>query len=179
MKRVQPKYGLAILFFAFALVAAACSSDTDDQVAAESDATEEAPPAESLALAEIDFTTGTVTIKNEGDAAVDMTGLKICQAPDYGDLPSETLEPGATVSVAAPSTIAADSGEIGIYADDNFGSAASIVSYVEWGESGHQRSTTAIEAGIWSDGEFVDSADATILTASAGTAFTGADWTAG
>ena len=49
----------------------------------------------------------------------------------------------------------AQDGEIGLYNSNSFGSADAIVSYVEWGSSGHGRSATAVEAGIWVSGGFV------------------------
>ncbi|NIR37905.1 MAG: hypothetical protein GWN73_19365 [Actinobacteria bacterium] len=50
-----------------------------------------------------------------------------------------------------------------LYSDNSFGSADSLVSYVEWGVPGHGRTGVAVEAGIWGEGEFVPTTEASSL----------------
>ena len=49
-----------------------------------------------------------------------------------------------------------DEGEIGLYNGNGFSDPDAILSYVEWGETGHGRSAVAVSAGIWQEGDFVE-----------------------
>jgi len=142
-------------------------------------ATTTAPSAEAvsgLRIAQVgfdtDFQDGWVLIENAGSAPASLAGHFLCQRPGYFALPDVEIEPGAvfwvavgdgaslqdTPSVAAGGTLGGfsqASGEMGLYDSNSFGDSSSILSYVEWGSAGHGRSSVAIEAGIWVDGEFV------------------------
>ena len=61
----------------------------------------------------------------------------------------------AVAGIANTGPFNPESGEIGLYRTNDFGSADAIVSYVEWGSGDHGRSDTAVEAGIWVGGGFV------------------------
>ena len=126
---------------------------------------------------------GQVVIQNVGSEAGSLAGYWLCQKPAYYAFPDVELQPGemAAISVTGrddifdpPSdAIAIDgiaelgefnpaSGEVGLYLGDNFASPDAIISYVEWGSSsGHGRSETAVAAGIWPDGGFVETTDET------------------
>jgi hypothetical protein len=47
--------------------------------------------------------------------------------------------------------------ELGLYLSADFANPAAIIDYVEWGSSGHTRSTVAVAALIWTSGDFVPS----------------------
>ena len=104
-----------------------------------------------------------VEFKNVSDETVDISEYWICQFPSYdllgnlsivcgGDL---ILEPGEIVTIASDFSLSEDDGELGLYNDNDFGNSNAIMDYVEWGFAGHQRSSVAIAAGIWSEDDFV------------------------
>lgn len=112
---------------------------------------------------------GMVVITNIGEATGNLAGLFLCQRPSYFALPDVDVPPGQSVAISTggsvflppPGVITVDEianigtlspgdGEVGLYASADFGSAADILSYVEWGRSDHGRSSVAVDAGIWS-----------------------------
>ena len=136
---------------------------------------------------------GYVAVTNVGGESADLEGWQLCQRPSYFGIPSVEVAPGETVFFTAGEgaglsgttvrggprfgRLSDSSGEMGLYRDSSFGSAGSIASYVEWGSSGHGRSSVAVEAGIWSEGEFVASEGALGLVANAEVPTRAADWT--
>lgn len=134
---------------------------------------------------------GVVSVTNVGGTAGSLDGWQLCQRPSYFAIGSVDVAPGETVHFTTGDadglsgqvidtggrigTLRESSGEVGLYVDGSFGSASSIRSYVEWGEGGHGRSATAVEAGIWGGG-FVDAGGAPGIAATVGTPTTAADW---
>lgn len=123
---------------------------------------------------------GQVVVQNVGSEAGSLAGFWLCQRPSYYEFPDVELAPGASAAVSVggdlfappPGAIAIEGvadigpfdptdGEVGLYLDDTFGNPDAIVSYVEWGRSGHGRSETAVSAQIWPDGGFVETTEAT------------------
>ncbi|MEL7124267.1 MAG: hypothetical protein AAFO07_32830, partial [Bacteroidota bacterium] len=105
---------------------------------------------------------GTVELKNIGDTTVDVSGYWLCDFPAYQRISDSNLQCGATsmnpgdiLTVDNFNTISWDDGEMGLYTSSAFSSSAAIVDYVEWGSSGHGRSSVAVAAGIWSTDDFV------------------------
>jgi hypothetical protein len=115
-----------------------------------------------------------VVITNVGTESANLGGHWLCQRPSYQELPDIDIGAGESVAISlgedafeAPAGaltidaaldlggISAADGEIGLYSSNSFSSAEAIVSYVEWGSTGHGRSSTAVEAGLWDDGGFV------------------------
>jgi hypothetical protein len=115
-----------------------------------------------------------VVITNTGTGAGELAGHWLCQRPSYFQIPDVALEPGEQVAIAldgdglAPpagaltvdavatvGTIDPASGELGLYSASQFDDATVIVSYVEWGSTGHGRSSVAVAAGIWTEDGFV------------------------
>ncbi len=104
-----------------------------------------------------------IELKNIGLAPQDLSGWWLCDFPSYvlmddliivcGD--DLILDPGEILVVQSGILLSSDDGEMGLYSDDSFGSSNSIVDYVEWGSTGHQRSSVAVAAGIWTTGDFV------------------------
>lgn len=167
------------------LVAAGCGRDDDADTTTTSTstststtttpptATQPPPGAEAnIEITEVVFgADGYVAVTNFGDASADVGGWQLCQRPRYLSLPQVVIEPGEVVLFAfgdttgldgnvaeiggGLGTIDAGDGEIGLYTSSAFGNPNAIVTYVEWGSSGHGRSAVAVEAAIWGDGDFV------------------------
>jgi hypothetical protein len=113
---------------------------------------------------------GRIEVVNMGPQAANVHGEWIAIHPFYLELPSAIVEVGDHVTigfdeVATPEALVhasgllpaptADGGEIGLYENGSFGDPSSIVDYVEWGESGHFRSTVAVAAGVWAEDRVV------------------------
>ena len=111
---------------------------------------------------------GYVEVTNVGDADGTLDGYWLCQFPSYFEI-SGALAPGETARFEASASSFGDlvdaSGEIGLYVNAGFDDPSAIVAYVEWGETGHGRSVTAVEAGVWTDGSAVDAAGAAMIVA--------------
>jgi hypothetical protein len=125
---------------------------------------------------------GQVVVENVGTEPGSLAGHWLCQRPSYYAFPDVELQPGEAVVVSVtgrddifdpPSGAIAlegianigpfdpTSGEVGLYLERAFGSPDAILSYVEWGSSGHGRSSTAVSAQIWPDGGFVETSELT------------------
>ena len=136
-------------------------------------------PAARFALVSFSLTPASqhVVIQNVGDASGSLQGFAICQAPRYhvfddielapGELLAVSLggdvflpPPGAKTASASIGSFSPADGELGLYSRNDFSNSSAIVDYVEWGSSGHRRSTVALGALIWDGGDFVDTAGA-------------------
>ena len=102
-----------------------------------------------------------VELKNIGDSPLDVSSYWLCDFPDYEQISnltttgSTTIAPGATLLVEGFSALSPDDSELGLYSSPSFGSSAAIVDYIEWGSSGHGRSSVAVAAGTWTTGNFI------------------------
>jgi hypothetical protein len=83
-----------------------------------------------------------VEIKNTGSEGVDVSSYQLCSWPDYVQLQNLALESGGGL-ILMPGEIIVVSGhfaevtnladnELGLYLNGSFGSASSIIDYVEW-----------------------------------------------
>ena len=159
--------------------------ETTDTTEVRSIDTAPEPDPESKLTAEIVITQvvfgdgGYVVITNVGGAPGSIGGYALCQRPSYFTLPDIELAPFESVWVAAGdgtaltatsavavipafgslSSFNQDDGEMGLYTSPDFGSADAMVSYVEWGSSGHGRSSVAVEAGLWATDAFIEIPD--------------------
>lgn len=116
-----------------------------------------------------------VLITNVGSLPVDIAGYRLASRARSVELPATSLDAGETVAIGLGGsppdlvgvvrvvdlgdglgTIAAGEGELALFASDALDDASAIVDYVEWGSSGHRRSGLAVEAGIWTEGAFVE-----------------------
>lgn len=131
-----------------------------------------------LVIAAIDFDEGTYTLRNDVDAALDLSGYFACNRPSYVELPAATLDPGATLDISTGGlSLSADDGELGVYDSQSFSSTSAIQAYVQWGSDGHGRTGTAVDAGVWTAGDFVDNAGASIVSIGSNP-ISARDWTA-
>ena len=140
-----------------------------------------------------------VVVTNIGDETGSLGGHWLCRRPQYYEFPNVDLAAGQSAAVSVggdvflppPGAIVIEgtafigpfspsSGEVGFYSSNSFSSPNEILSYVEWGESGHGRSGTAVSAGIWPEGGFVETtADTTAITANELPALEPDDWDTG
>jgi len=157
------------------------AEDMTEDTMVEEDMTEEMTMEGAIfEITSVTFGAPMVVITNVGTETGNLGGHWICQRPGYQEVPAIDVGPGESVAISLggnvflppPGTLTiegqlnigginASSGEIGLYSSNSFGSADAIVSYVEWGDTGHGRSGTAVEAGLWDDGGFVATTDAT------------------
>jgi hypothetical protein len=120
-----------------------------------------------IRFSKVDPDDGTITIKNFGDAAVDITDYRLCALFQYtnsGLSPlfivngALNLEPGSSVELSGFSLMAAGS-DLGLYkANGSFGDTAAMVDFLQWGSSGNGRESVADSKGIWSAGDFLNEA---------------------
>ena len=136
----------------------------------------------NFVLSEVVFgDNGYVAITNVGGAVGNLEGHALCQRPNYFVLPSIEVEPFQVVWVALgdgagitnPSVVSIvpangqlgrvgrDDGEMALYRSAQFSAPDELRSYVEWGSSGHGRSSVAIEAGLWDPDAFIEIPDDT------------------
>lgn len=150
------------------------AADTTTTVAETTTTTADGPAGVVFQIQSVSFGSPMVVIYNIGDEGGSLAGHWLCQRPSYAELPDITLEPGEGLAISLggnvflppPGLKTADgqlnigaldpaSGEIALYSSNSFGSSDAIVSYVEWGNSDHGRSSVAVGAGIWEAGAFV------------------------
>ena len=89
------------------------------------------------------------------------------------------LAPGEILAVDDFNVVAANDGEMGLYSTNGFANSNNIVDYVEWGSSGHQRSSVAVAAGIWTAGDYAPAFGAGESLAYDGEGDSSTDWAAG
>ncbi|MEE9373406.1 MAG: T9SS type A sorting domain-containing protein, partial [Saprospiraceae bacterium] len=101
---------------------------------------------------------GNVELKNIGNDSIDVSSYFLCTFPVYsiiGDLDiicgNVFIAPGEYLTVnASVLNYSSSDGELGLYVDNNYTDPNSIIDYVEWGSTGHRRSSIAVSANIWS-----------------------------
>ncbi len=128
---------------------------------------------------------GTIELKNIGTTTVDVSGYWLCDFPAYQQISNSSLDcgnsvmaPGDILAVNDFNVVSAADGEIGLYNTNSFGSASALEDYVEWGSTGHQRSSVAVAAGIWTAGDFVPAFGVSESLAYSGTGDNSSSWTA-
>ena len=125
---------------------------------------------------------GYIEVRNVGAGDATLDGYWLCQFPAYHPI-SGTLGPSQAIRFPAAETdlgaLDSATGEVGLYRSDVFDDPSAIVAYVEWGEPGHRRSGTAVEAGVWTEGSAVDATGAGSIVAVDEPATSAAGWVAG
>ncbi len=126
-----------------------------------------------------------VEIKNNGTMTINISTFYLCDFPAYAQLSSLTVESGSltltpgSLVVVSGWTIAGNDGELGLYTTPSYTSSSAMMDYVEWGSTGHTRSSVAQAAGIWTAGDFVPAFMAGQSISYAGSGNTSASWTSG
>ena len=121
---------------------------------------------------------GAITITNVGADTINLDGWWLCQQPDYWPFPDVDLAPNASLVISAGSGDNTDStlfangavgslngdrgGEVGLYVDQNFGSAASLADFVAWNEGG-TRIGGGRAAGLWGEDDLAASAGDSLI----------------
>ncbi|WP_350292808.1 spondin domain-containing protein [uncultured Croceitalea sp.] len=101
-----------------------------------------------------------VEIYNNGDVTVDLSSYWLCLGPgryaQIGGLTpvSGTAELPAGEFLVLPFNMD-DADGLGLYSTNSFTSSDAIVDFVQWGAAGSPRENVAVEAGIWTAGDFV------------------------
>lgn len=125
---------------------------------------------------------GYIEISNVGDASGSLDGHWLCQFPAYHPI-TGSLGAGETLrfdaSASGFGSLDSATGEIGLYTSNSFDDPSSIIAYVEWGQPDHQRSRTAVEAGVWVTDSAVDAGGAAIIVAVDEVPTSAEGWTTG
>ncbi|WP_190811589.1 spondin domain-containing protein [Flagellimonas sp. S3867] len=102
-----------------------------------------------------------IELYNNGNVTVDLSSYWLCLGPGtYVQLENVTPESGsielaAGEFVVVPYALPDTEGGLGLYSNNSFTSADAIMDFVQWGAAGSARENVAVEAGIWTAGEFV------------------------
>jgi len=127
-------------------------------------------PERSIVINEIEFLGQQVEIFNNGNVSADISGYFLCLGPgtyqNVGELAggSVVLAPGEFLvvnydslnSIAGQINEVSGTGGLGLYTQGGaFGNPDTLSDFVQWGAAGSIREVTAVEAGIWTAGEFV------------------------
>jgi hypothetical protein len=128
---------------------------------------------------------GTVELKNVGGATVDVSMYQLCNFPSYMMIAqgnvicgNTMMMPGDILVVDNFNNLNMGDGELGLYINGDFSNPLSMLDYVEWGSSGHQRSGVAQNAGIWTAGDFFPALSAGQSMEYAGAGDGSASWVA-
>ncbi len=160
MKKLDFRKSLLSGLFASALVLASCSDD-DETV----NITPEPPVAAeiSVVLNEVQYQTGDlVEILNTGTTNADLSDFWLCLGPGtYQRIGTLTAQSGSITDLGPgeylvlPYTMPDTDGGLGLYSTNTFADANAIVDFVQWGSAGSARENVAVQAGVWTVGEFV------------------------
>ena len=114
---------------------------------------------------EVDFmgSTSWVELYNAGDSEVDVSELVLCDFPAYPVINTLTVLAGNTTIPAGGYLVLGwadldDDAEVGLYQANSqgmFGNSDLMIDYMQYGSADHQREGTAVDAGVWTAGEFV------------------------
>ncbi|MCL6275224.1 lamin tail domain-containing protein [Muricauda sp. 2012CJ35-5] len=144
----------------FAVLLSSCSDD-DNDIVGEIPTTPEPTADADVRLNEVQYLGDWVEIRNNGNETVDLSDYFLCLGPGtYQRLSDLTvngnlqLAAGAMVSVAYEMPNA--TGGLGLYnSNSDFTDASTLADFVQWGAGSSARENVAVEAGIWTAGDFV------------------------
>ncbi len=168
---------LAIVVVAMVAVSVTAATSGRDNTLA--DAYTSATAATDVVINEVYYQGGPgedwIEFKNTGAAPVDISTWWTCVFPAYALVGSATildgddfvLNPGEILTVQAWINFSTAS-ELALYTNSNFGSAASIVDYIQWNSTTGFRQSVAVAAGMWTNGDNVNLAGAGESVAYAG-----------
>ena len=121
---------------------------------------------------------GAVTITNLGPDTINLDSWWLCQQPDYWPFPNVDLAPNASLVISAAggddtnTTLFANGaygglngdhgGEVGLYIDQDFSSAASLADFVAWNDGG-SRIGVGRAAGLWGQDDLPANAGDTLI----------------
>ncbi|MFT5130824.1 MAG: subtilisin-like proprotein convertase family protein, partial [Rhodothermales bacterium] len=110
-------------------------------------------------IVRVDPTADMVTLKNFGDASIDLTGYFFCSTFRYPSVSHGILAAGASVTLPFTHGSGMDANaDLGLYMNNaGFADPANMVDFVQFGSASHPRETVAVTKGIWSAGDFIAS----------------------
>lgn len=117
-----------------------------------------------IRVVRVDPTTNEVTIRNYGSPnnPENIGPYWLCNFPDYDQLEDMVvldgnlnLAIGSEVTVTSTVNFPVADAELGLYNDNDFGSATAMQDYLQWGSSGHPREGVANTANLWTPGTFI------------------------
>ena len=155
-----------LVIIALLTIAWSCSED-DGDIIIEDPVVEDPTPTPdptgeaSVVLNEVAYLEGSVEIFNNGDVNVNLNDYFLCLGPGtyrrVGDLETEgnvDLAPGEFLVITYD--MPNNEGGLGLYINNSdFTDASTLSDFVQWGASGTARENVAVEAGIWTAGDFV------------------------
>lgn len=155
--------GIAALLMGMALVVGACGGD---DAAGDDSGTTESPLAD-LQVIGVDFELDSIVLTNNGTETVRTEGLWVYQDGEASQFDINVVEPRATIQfgVSEVGGVKGSGGEIALFDSNTFSDAGSILDYVAWGRSGHDRIDVAVAAGLWAEGETVETDGQSVLLA--------------
>lgn len=142
-------------------------------------------PAEvrSIVINEVQFgNRNLIELYNNGNVAADISSYWLCLGPgQYVQLSAATIESGDTNLDAGEFVVVNydlpdDQGGLGLYSNNSFTDSNAIMDFVQWGAAGAARENVAVEAGIWTVGEFVATVNATSSIEYDGEGDAASDW---
>ncbi|MEM8509462.1 MAG: hypothetical protein AAF717_16645 [Bacteroidota bacterium] len=157
MKKFLTVFAIAGLLFS-------CSDDDSTGGTIDTpDPIDEDPTGEaSVVLNEVTYLAGEVELYNNGDLTVDVSDYFLCLGPGTYDRVGDIIASG-NANLAAGEFLVLNydrpgaTGGLGLYINNaGFGDAANIADFVQWGDAGSARENVAVDAGIWTEGDFVD-----------------------
>lgn len=116
-----------------------------------------------IRLTAVDPATGTVSIKNFGTVAVNLSSHRLCHLFTYPTISSLTLVsgsmsnllPGASLVVTGVG-LNATASDLGLYLPTGaFTDPNNMLDFVQWGSAGNGRESVAVSKGIWDVGTFI------------------------
>ncbi|NJB35089.1 spondin domain-containing protein [Croceivirga sp. JEA036] len=151
---------------ALSLLVMACSEDDNEVVTLPPDEGMQEEPAPqptgqaSFVLNEVEYLGDRVEIFNNGNATGNLSGYFLCLGPGaYGQIGNLTTEGNINLAQGEYLTVffetPRNSGGLGLYSSNQFTNAEAMVDFVQWGEGGNARENVAVDAGLWTAGEFV------------------------
>ena len=123
-----------------------------------------------------------VELYNNGDVTVDLSMYWLCLGPgNYAQIGTLTPKTG-TIALSSgeflvlPFEMPDTEGGLGLYSSNQFTNAEAIVDFVQWGAANSPRENIAVEADIWTAGEFVPTVGPSASIAYDGEGDEASDW---
>jgi len=115
-------------------------------------------------IVEVDPAADKITIKNFGSTTEDISAYRLCTLFDYEALSGLTVESGSLnlapndeVVLVASGYLNDTAADLGLYLPTgNFGTAANMLDFTQWGSGGNGRESVAVSKGIWTAGTFIN-----------------------
>lgn len=118
-----------------------------------------------LQLVGVDFELNSILLTNNSAQEVATQGLWAYRDGESFEFNIIPIEPRATIlfSMRDLGDIDVGEGEIALSEEGSFSEADALLQYVVWGDDNRALSSLAAEAGLWPEGEAVETHDDTVL----------------